>query len=202
MSDDQDPFGGAATAARTARDGTVCAHDGCDRPGLYPAPADGSLQRYLHFCLDHVREYNAAWRFRDGGGDAVDPANDRHEFANRATWSRPTWRPEARAGTQQAWRFSFSDPLDLFSDLAGADGAQRAEPLPAAPDVETAEALAVLDLSWPLEQGELRARFTALVKRFHPDTNRDDPQAETMMKRVNAAYHVLRGKLAPGPDKC
>ena len=44
-----------------------CDHSGCEHLGAYRAPRSrASLRQYYYFCLDHVREYNAAWDYFRG----------------------------------------------------------------------------------------------------------------------------------------
>ena len=44
-----------------------CDHPGCIHLGAYRAPRSrSSLRQYFYFCLDHVREYNAAWDYFRG----------------------------------------------------------------------------------------------------------------------------------------
>lgn len=51
---------------------------------------------------------------------------------------------------------------------------------------------AVLGVRREATLGEIRAAFRALARRYHPDTNRTDPEAERVFKRVARAYEVLR----------
>ncbi|GFO82174.1 MAG: hypothetical protein A49_18010 [Methyloceanibacter sp.] len=44
-----------------------CEWEGCDQPGLYPAPKGrGQEGQYHRFCLDHVREYNKGYNYFSG----------------------------------------------------------------------------------------------------------------------------------------
>ncbi|TAL04740.1 MAG: hypothetical protein EPO08_00485, partial [Rhodospirillaceae bacterium] len=51
-------------------------------------------------------------------------------------------------------------------------------------------------LALPLTLEALRRRYKALVKKYHPDANGGSAEAETRMKRINAAYQTLRAILA------
>jgi DnaJ-class molecular chaperone len=54
------------------------------------------------------------------------------------------------------------------------------------------DALEVLELSWPVSQTNLKARYKELVKRHHPDANGGNRTAEEKFKEINAAYSTLR----------
>ena len=39
-----------------------CAHSSCDKIGEFKAPVSReSINEYIYFCLDHIREYNKNW---------------------------------------------------------------------------------------------------------------------------------------------
>ncbi len=54
------------------------------------------------------------------------------------------------------------------------------------------KALAVLGLSPAATRAEIKARYKRLVKRYHPDANGGDRQAEERLKVINQAYSTLR----------
>ncbi len=49
----------------------------------------------------------------------------------------------------------------------------------------------VLGVNRSASEKEIKQAFRKLAKKFHPDTNPDDPQAETKFKEINEAYEVL-----------
>lgn len=51
-----------------------------------------------------------------------------------------------------------------------------------------------LGLSSNASVHEIRQKFRELAKRFHPDHNPNDPNAEENFKKVAAAYAILIGK--------
>ena len=60
-------------------------------------------------------------------------------------------------------------------------------------------ALALMGLSLPLNPENLKARYWELAKRWHPDLNMGDPQADERMKALNSAAQVLTGNEASLP---
>lgn len=190
-----------ATASISAPDPDAqqrrCDAPGCTGAGEYRAPRSrAALNDYLWFCLPHVREYNAAWDYYRGMGPEEIEAHLRQD----AAWQRPTW-PLGRLGGHR--RFDpelLRDPLGvlhgtpLHAARRGRAEAPRAEKA-AQPPPELRAALDVLGLDWPVEPPALRARYKELAKRYHPDANGGDRQAEERLKDVNRAYSLLRTRL-------
>ena len=50
----------------------------------------------------------------------------------------------------------------------------------------------IMGLEPPLSLAGIKARYKELVKKYHPDINRDDPKAEELLKSVNMAYTILK----------
>jgi curved DNA-binding protein len=51
---------------------------------------------------------------------------------------------------------------------------------------------AILGVSPDADQQTIQKRFRELAKKYHPDVNRDNPEAEEKFKEVNEAYQVLQ----------
>lgn len=164
----------------------VCDQPGCAAEGQFRAPRSreelGPGKEYHWFCLEHVREYNAAWNYYRGMSDDEIEG----ELRRDTVWQRPTWPLGWRVGRR--WR----DPLDLFGDDPRAQR-ERAEPRHRQLTEED-RALAVFDLELPLEYETLRARYMLLVKRHHPDANGGSKEAEERLKIVTHAYAILKAR--------
>lgn len=142
--------------------------------GDYRAPLSRNhLDRYIWFCLEHVRAYNARWDYFKGMSSAQIEAHMRAD----QTWQRPSWPLGGSMGIH--------DPLGLL----GKD--QLNEP-PAKPLSAEDAALAVLELPPMSPFPEVKARYKSLVKQLHPDANGGDRQAEERLKEVNRAYSTLK----------
>jgi molecular chaperone DnaJ len=50
---------------------------------------------------------------------------------------------------------------------------------------------AVLEVESTCSQEELKVSYRRLARKYHPDANTDDPQAETRFKEVSQAYEIL-----------
>jgi len=165
------------------RDGG-CAAPGCREAATHKAPKSrDELNRYVWFCLEHVREYNAAWDYYAGMDETEIEAHRRQDV----TWRRPTWPLGARkAGKPGSWDLPFEDPFDMLGDRT------EKRTVPEAPRSKTDAALDVLELSAPVSAEDVKARYIELVKRFHPDANGGDKAAEERLKSINEAYTTLK----------
>lgn len=179
-----------AVAASAGADSRGCQHPKCAEPGLYRAPKSRArLREYYWFCLAHVRAYNSAWNYCDGFSEADFEAQARAQ----ACWERPTWRlGDWHTFRPEAAMAAFAEAFGIEGDEQAGDNRSRRRqerPPPAATDDK---ALAVLGLASAATWAEIKARYKRLVKRYHPDANGGDRQAEERLKVINQAYSTLR----------
>jgi hypothetical protein len=162
-----------------------CERPGCQQDGEYRAPRSRSqMTQYRWFCLQHVREYNAAWNYYAGMSDDEVEADIRRD----TVWQRPTW-PFAATVRSSTWRAAgAADRFGFFGD--GTQSPRREA---------TAEekALRVLELRPPVSVAAVKVRYKELVKRHHPDANGGDKAAEERFKKINEAYRTVMGSLTP-----
>lgn len=180
-----DPGIGEDARAETAA--AVCDHPGCAEPGKFRAPRSRTeLTNFYWFCLDHVREYNAAWNYYADMDDAAVEAEIRKDMV----WQRPTWPMGTRPGANGP---QFHDPLSLLGEGAMDPRADR-EAHVQMQNLTAAErqALSVLGLVAPITKADIKQRYKRLAKSLHPDANGGDKRAEDRLKSVNHAYTTLR----------
>ncbi len=177
-----------------------CEWKGCDRPAPHRAPKGrGRDGQYFHFCVDHVRQYNASYNYFDGMSDAeVD------DFRKDAmTGHRPTWKVGANAwahGTRDggASRDHGSEPgpkaHDTQSFFAWRAKKVREEPPARRRRLKPLEkkALEALHLAEGATRQEIKTRFKELVKRHHPDANGGDTRSEDTLREIIQAYNYLK----------
>jgi hypothetical protein len=174
----------------------ACEQLGCASAGEFRAPRDRAhLNEYRWFCLEHVREYNRAWDYYKGMG----ATEIERELRADSGWQRPTW-PLGRLGGFNPFESEYvRDPLGTLRDTplhrSRRERTMRADEPPA----ELRAALDVLGLAWPLDAATLRARYKDLAKRYHPDANGGDRQAEERLKDINRAYSLLRRRVSQHP---
>ncbi len=169
----------------------ACDNPGCRRAATARAPKGRDmLNDHYWFCQPHAADYNRSWNFFAGMSEGEIRARQREESF---TGGRPTWDFKASANSREngasrarAGVGNFRDPFNLFGNNAG-----KPEPARRLGKIERT-ALADLDLDDTAEGPAIRARYTELVKRCHPDANGGDRSAEGRLQRVIRAYQALR----------
>jgi DnaJ domain len=156
-----------------------CAWPDCADEGLYRAPRSrNQLREFVWFCLDHVREYNRQWDFFAG----MTPDQIDAQRKADVTWHRPTWR---FAGSWEQAKYRFADPFGFFAD-------EDVPPPRPRPSGRAADMMTVLELDEGFTLDDLRRRYKAMVKRFHPDLHGGDKASEAKLREVIEAYRYLR----------
>lgn len=173
-----------------------CDSRGCEEPGEFRAPGerrpgfDGPGD-YRWFCLDHVRAFNSTYDWFEGmSADEIFAAQ--HPAAG---WEREIRAFSAAAGIDQTPRWAdYADPLDAIASRA-----RSRQPQPRQDGkiltTEQRRALDVLSLGHEADRGEVRRRYSTLVRQYHPDRNGGDRSFETRLQQVVEAYQVLRKAL-------
>lgn len=157
----------------------ACDHLGCKGEGLYRAPKSRTqLEEYYWFCLEHVREYNSSWDFFAGMNSAEIEKHLRFD----TIWQRTTW-PLGRLGSLRQGRI---EAEDHFSFFPGED-----KPQPAKPKTDNNQDLVLLGLPPQFSKSELKNRYIILVKKYHPDLNQGNKEAEEKLKNIIVAYKRL-----------
>ncbi|MFI5011482.1 MAG: J domain-containing protein [Hyphomicrobiales bacterium] len=174
-----------------------CGHPGCALAGLYRAPQGrGREGQYFHFCLDHVRAYNASYNyFKDMPDEAVAAYQKADLYGHRPTWRMGVNGSAADAGERLRGAFDdarLHDPFGLFERRGFSRHAREAKA--AEPRVGNAakKALDTLGLDPGVDKAALKSRYKELVKRLHPDANGGDRSREDQLRAIINAYNYLR----------
>ncbi len=179
----------------------ACGWQGCDKAGSFRAPKGRGREGEYHlFCLDHVRDYNKSYNYFSGMSD-----EDVATFQKASiTGHRPTWSSGVNAWAATGMRsaaqghmggfkrdFGTVDPFGFFERARqGAANDEAPERRP----VRNAErkCFTAMDLSEDSAPDEIKARFKALVKRHHPDSNGGDRGSEDRLREIIQAYNYLK----------
>lgn len=175
----------------------ACDISGCVHRGDYKAPKSRyELKEYYWFCLDHVREYNQNWDFFKG----MSRSEIEQHMYKTVVWDRPTWRSTQAGVNEEKIKRTvyerFASGENIFQDFM-MDGGGIGDEESARVNIKSiphpaVEALAVMDLAPPIEWEEVKARYKALAKKHHPDTNGANKAAEEQLKKINLAYSILK----------
>jgi hypothetical protein len=165
----------------------ACDHAGCSAEGLYRAPKSRDrLNDYFWFCLDHIRDYNRAWDYYAG----MKPEQIEAAVRRDTVWDRPTWPLGRWSSTRRIFGREFiPEDADPFAE-------RRTAPEQARPKSKIEQALAELALAPGATAEEIKRRYKALAKKFHPDANGGDKSAEERFKAINLAYSTLKNSAA------
>jgi hypothetical protein len=178
-----------------------CQWKGCKAAADHRAPRGrGQDGQYYLFCLEHVRQYNAAYNYFDGMNDT-----QVQDFQKDAlTGHRPTWKvgvnaaapgvaaaqPAPAAGPTGA-AFRTLDPHAFFARRAKAARQQPAESRRQLKPLEK-KSFQALDLKGEATRVEIKARFKELVKIYHPDANGGDARSGDKLREIIQAYNYLK----------
>ena len=169
-------------------DVSYCDWPGCCGEGLHRAPKSrDQLNAYHMFCLNHVRQYNKGWNYYAGMSDAEVEADVRRD----TVWNRPSWPLGGKIAPED-----IIGQMGAFGpDWNQSSGSRDRPGRTASPDTREAWAVAVFNLSGPINGDTVKSRYHELVKQHHPDTNGGDKGAEEKIKEINEAYQIILGML-------
>lgn len=107
-------------------------------------------------------------------------------------WDRSVRAFSPTAGIDLPPRWAdFADPLEAISARAKASRPpEREDGKPFTPQEQ--RALTVLELAGDASRRDLRARYSELVRRYHPDRNGGDRSFEARLQQVVEAYQLLK----------
>ena len=171
-----------------------CRWDGCDKPGTHKAPLGRDLEgQYVHFCIDHVRDYNKSYNYFSGLNDD-DIANIRKDAL---TGHRPTWAmgvnktfdepPLGNADPRAAAAAKVTAKMRARAGLGptGSAAGRKLKPL-------EKKAFDDLGMAHSATEPEIKKRYKALVKQHHPDTNGGDRSTEERLRQIIKSYKILK----------
>ena len=167
-----------------------CDFPGCDKAGEYRAPKDRSLKDYYWFCLEHVQAYNAGWNYYDGDGEEEAARFEQNRRAGRQKMHFNDFDSRIRYRSGFRWR----DDFGFFGEIGGA--------MPSTEEIffteEERKSLKIMELTAEnISLAAIRWQYKKLVKKYHPDLNRENKEeAEEKFKQLAAAYQTLLAKFS------
>eukprot|EP01037_Dinobryon_pediforme_P015576 gene15581-15723_t len=174
-----------------------CDAPGCPEPGEFRAPGERAPGfdgpgSYRWFCLEHVRAFNQGYDFFRG----MTPEQIERAQSPLSGWADQTRAFRPTAGIDEAPRWAdYVDPLDAIGARARARAADMRRTHDAARrglNPADRRAYDALGLDMDADRRALRARYSELVRRYHPDRNGGDRTHEARLGEVVEAYQHLR----------
>ena len=161
----------------------------CHQEAGFRAPKDRNLKEYYNFCEIHIREYNSAWNYFSDMSEEEQAAHMRAEFYGH----RPTWKYGVNADDMdELYRKARETYTGEKEDPLNSERYRKTSERIIAENTPETEALKIMDLSPPLTLQGIKKRYKELAKKFHPDFNPGDKEAEEKLKEVNMAYTILK----------
>ena len=167
----------------------ICDMPGCSEIACHKAPKDRGLREYYNFCLPHAQEYNKAWDFFEGMSESeVENHIIKSFYGDRPTWqsslNSKNLEDELRNKVEQNF---FEEDNSQTKENYNQKRQERA-----AFNTPEMEAMSIMGLDPPVTLEEIKARYKSLAKKYHPDLNKDNQNAEELLKRINMAYTILK----------
>lgn len=163
-----------------------CEHPGCEEAGQFRAPkSPDTLDEYLWFCKEHVREYNLKWNFFDSSTEEEMDAQAERD----RVWERET-KPFKASEEQRAWaRLGIEDPHQVLGSNATRNpGRSSGRKLPPT----ERRALEILEARDDWSKPQIRKAYKALIKVLHPDMNGGDRSQEEQLSEVVWAWDQVK----------
>lgn len=163
----------------------------CPNQGKHKAPKHRGLDDYYYFCFEHIKEYNKAWDFFFG----MSEREVQDHMTSSLYGDRPTWRYDTDATpTEQLYEaarktYFFGEKSDGASSYQQHNGNGNHVNNSNTPEHE---ALALMGLSPPVTLEDIKTQYKKLAKKYHPDLNKNNKQAEELLKKINMAYTILK----------
>ncbi len=166
-----------------------CDMQGCPNNGEHKAPKHRGLDDYYHFCTTHIKEYNKAWDFFHG----MSEREVQKHMRSSQYGDRPTWKQSDKEDLEETL---YKTAQNFYYDGNESHTAQNEEnthhKFVASTNSPEHKAMAVMGISPPLTMEELKTRYKTLAKKYHPDLNKNDPDAEELLKKINMSYTILK----------
>jgi len=157
----------------------------CKNPGLYIAPKSPNCKEKYIFCLAHVKEYNKRWNFFAGKSQTQIYDYQKNDFFI----GRPT-RPFSK-GVSSKIKFEFEYSFDHenlnFTKRKDKQNIYRKRKFSA----EISKCLEIFNFKDEFNEKELKKRYKELVKKYHPDLNKNFLNKEKNIKEINKSYSRL-----------
>ena len=166
----------------------ICDHEGCQEAGKYRAPKNpDTLDDYLWFCKDHVREYNLKWNFFDSTGEV----GAQEQSDKDRVWERET-KPFKQTAEERAWaRLGVDDPHQVLGANATQNPGKSITGTRKLPPTER-RAVEILEAKDHWTKAEIRKSYKALIKVLHPDMNGGDRSQEDQLTEVVWAWDQIK----------
>ena len=170
-----------------------CDNKDCNLEGKYKAPKSKiNLKNYYFFCLKHIKEYNKSWDYYKGMSVNQIELSLRQDVI----WNRPSWPTNGSPKyINNTINSIFNNNFEFSPDYLKFNKNNTNKNAGINLSVNEKKSLEILSIQLPITLEKIKSSYKKLVKKYHPDINRVDNNAEKKFKEVNSAYKILLKKI-------
>ena len=161
----------------------LCQEKGCLNEGEYEAPKSPNSKEKYFFYLHHIKIYNKRWTYFAGKSQKQIYDFQKNDFFE----GRPT-RPFSY-GYSSKIKFEFEYSLD--EEKIKFKRKNKSFYRSKKNNTKLQNALNIFSLSDDFSEKILKKRYKELVKKYHPDLNRNFLNKDSKIKEINKAYNFL-----------
>ena len=161
----------------------LCHEKGCLNEGEYEAPKSPNSKEKYFFCLHHIKIYNKRWNYFAGKSQKQIYDFQKNDFFE----GRPTRPFSYGYGSKIKFEFEYSLDQEKIKFKRKNKSFFRDKKN----DSKVKNALKIFSLSDDFSEKILKKRYKELVKKYHPDLNRNFLNKDSKIKEINNAYNFL-----------
>jgi len=159
-----------------------CEWKNCNHKGIYRAPKNReNLREFRWFCLEHIREYNKKWNYFSG----LSQEEIEKELKADFTWHLPTWPMNGKN------IYDLNDELKILKNdkiykRNNKDNKNK--------DIKNSNINASfekLNLTLDSSLQDIKRQYKVLVKKYHPDANKNNIKSNNKLIEINEAYKII-----------
>ena len=164
---------------------TLCDQKDCMELGYYEAPKSPNSNEKYFFCLQHIKLYNKRWNFFAGKSQKQIYDYQKNDFFE----GRPT-SPFANGSTSNI-KFEFDYKFNKEKIKFDKKNKKFKKSHPTLDNKEIEKALMLFSIKYDFNEKNLKKRYKELVKKYHPDLNKNLLNKDSKIKEINKSYNFL-----------
>ncbi len=162
----------------------TCDEKDCLEPGYFQAPKSPDGKGWYYFCSNHIKTYNKRWNFFAGKNQKQIYDYQKNDFYQGRPTSPFTY------GKSSKIKFEF----EFFFDKENLQFNKRKHRKNCEPKINNSKlekALNTFSLNNDFDEIKLKKRYKILVKKYHPDLNKNFLKKDNKIKEINKSYNIL-----------
>ena len=159
-----------------------CEWKNCNSKGVYRAPKNReNLREFRWFCLEHIREYNKKWNYFSG----LSQEEIEKELKADFTWHLPTWPMNGKH------TYDLNDELEILKNNKIYIKKNKDNKNKGIKNNNINTAFEKLNLTLDSSLQDIKRQYKVLVKKYHPDANKNNIKSNNKLIEINEAYKII-----------